>query len=181
MSLLDVEQKTKNYSEQYSELNSLISDMEKEVKEVHDKYRKQIKSGITKLKASSEQLRNTIEANKEFFDKPKTQTWFGIRVGYGKGKGKKEFDNEVTIKLIKKFFPDKADSLIKITEKVISKALDSLSVTELKKIGVEIEAAGDEIVIRHVDNEIEKIIDKILSSSKDNADEDPIIILGKAS
>ena len=181
MSLLDVEQKTKNYSEHYSELSTTISDMEKEIKEVHDKYRKQIKSGITELKSASELLRSSIESNKEYFDKPKTQTWFGIRVGYGKGKGKKEFDNEVTVKLIKKHFPDKSDSLIKITEKVISKALDTLSVVDLKKIGVEIEAAGDEIVIRHVDNEIEKIIDKILTSTKENADDDPIIILGKAS
>jgi len=180
MSLLDVEQKTKQYSELYTGLTDLVAAMQGEMKEVQDKYRGQIKSALTKLKTSGENLRNMIELNKDSFDKPKTQTFYDIRVGYAKGKGKKEFDNDITIKLIKKHFPDKAESLIKITEKVISKALDTLSVIELKKIGVEIESAGDEVVIRNVNDEIEKMINKILNSGE-KEDTDPIIILGKAS
>jgi hypothetical protein len=181
MSLLEVENQTKKYADLYSGLTDLLTDMDKEVKWVQDKYRVKIKEEITKLKSTGENLKSLLEENKGSFEKPKTQIFFNIRVGFMKGKGKKEFNNAKTVELIKKYLSDKKDSLIKIEETVISKALDTLTAIELKKVGVHIEDAQDEIVIRPVDTEIQKAVNKIISEIIDKEDPPVIILGGKAS
>lgn len=171
MSILLIETQTKKYAKAYNALTASITEMEKEIESVKNKYLPEIKTGVIKLKAANKELYDTIDANKDFFVKPKTQIYHNIRVGLSKGKGKKEFDEAKTIKLIKKNFPYKVKQLIKVEEKVISKSLDKLSVSDLKKIGVNIIEAQDEIVIRPVDSEIRKAIDKIIKEINNEENE----------
>src|SRR5690606_14356549 len=138
MSLLIIEEQTKKYSELYNDLTNVISNMEQEIEEVKKGHMEIIKPQLKKLLSAGEKLQQLINENSSCFIKPKTQVFHNFRVGFAKGKGKKEFDNKKTIELIKKQLPDKVDTLIKIEESVISKALDSLAVTDLKKIGVNI-------------------------------------------
>jgi hypothetical protein len=176
--MLIIESKTKKYSEAYFDLSDKITEMERQIAEVRKEFMPEITSGIKKLKVAGEALYEAINENKDLFNKPKTQIFHNIRVGLIKGKGKKEFDNDVTIKLIRKHFPEQQDALIKIEEKVIAKALEQLSAAELKKIAVEIVDSQDEIIIKPVDSEIQKIISKILSEIN-NKETEPVIILGK--
>jgi len=178
MSLLLIESQTKKYSEAYSELTDSITKMEQEVEKARNKYMPDIKAGVAKIKAAGEKLHESIDENKDLFVKPKTQIFHNIRVGFIKGKGKKEFDNDKTVALIHKHYPDKEDLLIQVEEKVISKAIEQLPAADLKKIGVNIVDAQDEIVIRPVDSEIKKVIDKIISEITNEEEEAPIIVLG---
>lgn len=177
MSLILIESKTKKYSEAYFNLSDNINQMEREIAEIRKKFMAKIVPGVTKLKAAGEALYEAVNQNRSLFKSPKTQTFHNIRVGLMKGKGKKEFDNDVTIKLIKKHLPLQQDELIKVEEKVIAKALDKLPAADLKKIAVEITDSQDEVSIKPVDSEVQKVISKILSelSSKDSV---PVIVLG---
>src|SRR3989304_1944114 len=133
MSMLLIEVRTKKYAEVYEELSGSITSMENEIETIKNKPLPGIKSLLVKLKPAAESLYSIINENKGLFDNPKTQIFHNIRVGLAKGKGRKEFNSGKTIKLIRKWFPRKAKQLIKIDEKVISAALDKLSVTELKR------------------------------------------------
>lgn len=177
MSLLVIEEQTKKYSELYNNVTNVISNMEQELNQIRKEHLDIIKPQLKKLRAAGEKLQQLLDENKDCFIKPKTQIFHGFKVGFAKGKGKKEFDNAQTVELIKKQLPDLANVLIKIEESVISKALDTLSVSDLKKIGVNISEAQDEIVIRPVDSEIKKIVDKIISETSVKED-NPVIILG---
>jgi len=175
--LLAVQNQTKKYSEAYFVLSDTITAMERDIDAIKKEYMPAIKSGVTKLRSAGDNLYNTIDQNQVAFDKPKTQTFYNIRVGLMKGKGKKEFDNDVTVKLIKKHLTDQIDSLIKVEEKVIAKALEQLPASDLKKIAVEIVDSQDEIIMKPVDSEIQKIISKILSEINSKETE-PVIVLG---
>lgn len=181
MSLLLIETKTKKYSEAYSELTKQISKMEAEIEKVKNKFIPDIKAGVHRIKAAGDDLYQSISDNKDLFVKPKTQVFHNIKVGYMKGKGKKEYDNDTTVKLIRKNFPEQiADTLIQVKETVISKAIEQLPASDLKKIGVNIVDAQDEVTIKPVDSEIKKVVDKIigeLNGTKDG-DDIPVIVLG---
>lgn len=178
MSMLTIESKTKKYSEIHSSLSHKITEMERQISDIRKVFMTDITADIKKLKTAGDALYEIIGQNKNLFNNPKTVIFHNIRVGIMKGKGKKEFDNDVTIKLIKKHLPLQQDTLIKIEEKVISKALEQLSASDLKKIAVEITDSQDEVMIKPVDSEIQKIINNILNESN-NKEEIPIIILGK--
>ena len=166
MSLLKIESQTRDYSDAYNALIDLTGKLDGEIEKVRDKYRPLIKKFVSIFKSASKKLRNTIEDNPDLFVKPKTQIYHNIKVGYVKGKGRKEFDAEKTIALIKKHFPDESNLMIIIEEKVNSRALDTLAAADLKKIGVNITEAGDEVVIRPVDSETKKMVDRIIEELK---------------
>lgn len=181
MSLLLIETKTKKYAEEYNTLSDTISAMEAEIERVRDTYMPGIKESIRKLKTAGEDLQQSITDNKELFQKPKTHIFHNFRVGFIKGKGKKEFNNDTTIKLIRKHYPqDVADTLIQVKETVISKAIEQLPTSELKKIGVNIINAQDEVTIKPVDSEIQKIVNKIITELTTAKKEEPIIVIGRA-
>jgi hypothetical protein len=167
MNLTKIENKTKKYADVYSDISRHVTIMRNEVEAAENRCLPNIKTLLVKLKAAGEDLRLEINDNKHLFVKPKTIILHNFRIGIMKGKGKKEFNNANTIKLIRKWFPPvEQKQLIETKEKVVSSALDTLPAPDLKKIGVEIKDAHDEIIIRPVDSEIKKVIDKIIAEIK---------------
>lgn len=109
-----------------------------------------------------QKLEVAISENKDLFQKPRTLLMQGIKIGFQKGKGNLEWDdNAQVVKLIRKHYPEQADVLIVVEEKPSAKALENLSVAELKKIGVTVQETGDQIVIKPVDSKIDKMIDDL--------------------
>ena len=66
---------------------------------------------------------------------------------------------------IKKHLPEQADVLIRTKEAPVKEALAQLTAAELKKIGVTIEDAGDTVVIKPVDSEVDKLVDALLKGA----------------
>ena len=83
-----------------------------------------------------------------------------------KGKGKICIDDPaMAIKLIRKHFPEQADVLIKTEEKPVAKAIGQLTVPELKRIGGTVEEAGDQVVIKPTDSEVDKLISALIADA----------------
>ena len=92
---------------------------------------------------------------------------YGVKVGFEKGKGRIEWDDDDTVvRLIEKHFPEQADILIKTKKKPAKKALAQLSVAELKKLGVTVEETGDQVVIKSTDSEIDKLVTALLKGDE---------------
>lgn len=169
----EVQRCTQAFADANTEMMDAVEEMKAEMEAVARKHQKGIKKLTQKVADKMGDLKAQIEADKALFDKPKTQTFSGVKVGYRKAKGTVSVHDEgATIELIKKNFKDKASLLIKTKESLISTALSGLKGDELKKIGVELTADYDDVVITVVDSAIEKITKNILSAIKEGEEHD---------
>jgi hypothetical protein len=129
-----------------------------------------VKKAVARAVEAEAALRALIEANPDCFTKPKTQVFSGVKVGYQKGKGTISFeDADSVVARIKKHLPDQADVLIKLKETPVKDALAQLSAADLKKIGVTVSEAGDQVVIKPVDSEVDKMVDALLKDVGEEA------------
>jgi hypothetical protein len=165
-SLAEIETATKEYSERRRQLADLIHDLETQMAVLKRKALPSIRRALDRAIEYQDNLRTLIQENPEKFTKPKTRTWHGVKVGFQKSKGTiKWTDKGAVIKLIKKHFPDQVDILIKTTEDPVKTSLSQLSAADLKKLGVTVVEAGDEIVIKAMDSEIDKIVNALLEEN----------------
>lgn len=129
-----------------------------------------IKRAVARAAEAEAALRALVDANPECFTKPRTQVFSGVKVGFQKGKGAISFDDaDAVVARIKKHLPDQADVLIKQKETPVKDALANLSAAELKRIGVTVSEAGDQVVVKPVDSEVDKLVDALLKDSQEEA------------
>lgn len=125
-----------------------------------------IKKALAKAADAEAALRALIEAHPDCFTKPKTQVFSGVKVGYQKGKGTINFeDADSVVARIRKHLPDQADVLIRSKEVPVKDALAQLSAADLKKIGVTVSDAGDQVVIKPVDSEVDRMVEAMLKAA----------------
>jgi len=163
MDLSTIEKLTKDYSDERRKLAELVGIMENEVAAIKRRYIRNIRAHVDKAAGHYETLKAAVEEAPELFVKPRTIIFHGVKVGYQKGKGGIAWDDdEQVIKLIKKHFPEQAEVLIKTVETPVKKALDNLAAADIKKLGITVKDDGDQIVIKGMDSEIDKLVDALL-------------------
>ena len=74
--------------------------------------------------------------------------------------------------LIKRRFPDHADTLIITTEVPSATGLQDLDAAELRKLGVTVEEAGEQVVVKPVETDVEKLVKLLLKGAMDDSDLD---------
>ena len=161
-SLIEVEGKTKRFSDAKNSLADTVRELNDAVDALRRKYMPEIKRKFNIAAERRADLEALIQASEELFTKPRTFVFHGVKVGYAKGKGRIEItDKAQAVKLIKKFFPEQAETLIKIKETPNKDTLALLPVGDLKRLGITVTDTGDAVVIRLVDSEIDKMINKM--------------------
>lgn len=168
----EIEVLTKKYADAAGLCADLVAACEHERDQVVRNYTKRIKEAAAKAKQRKAELRAAIEANPSLFDKPRTQIFHGIKVGYRKATGKIEFDDpDQVVKLIRKHFADQFDQLVKVKETPIKKALETLSAGELKKLGIEVSETGDVVLIKDAAGDVDKLVAALLKDDVEGDDE----------
>jgi phage host-nuclease inhibitor protein Gam len=163
VTLAQIETFTQSYERESVTLESMISDLEKDLEAAKQKHLRNIKRQAGVVANCEAELRSLIESGAELFTKPRTITVHGVKVGYTTSTGRLEFDDEETvIALIKKFRKDDADSFIRRKESVNKDALKTLEIADLRKLGCVIEDSGDVVVLKRVAGDVEKIINKLI-------------------
>lgn len=158
-----LEDLTRDFSRKRDLLAQRMQTLEEETRAVQRRKLPGIKSALASAQDAQAALAAFVDSNRSFFDKPKTVTIDGIRVGLMKSKGRISWDSpEQVVALIRKKLPDQADALIRITEAPARGALNNLSAAELKAIGCRIEEAGEQVVIKPQDSELDKLVDRLL-------------------
>jgi hypothetical protein len=158
-----IEDLTRGYARARRELAERVTALEDEMLRVKRSRMRGIKNALAAAQDAQAHVRAAIEAAPELFIKPRTITIDGVKVGWMKAPGRIVWeDDEAVCRQIRKHFPDSADALIKITEKPIRAALNNLTVAELRKIGCTTDEAGDAIVIKPQDSEVDKLVDRLL-------------------
>ena len=118
-------------------------------------------------------LQLQVEQGRHLFVKPRTLVFHGIKVGLQKGKGGIEIrDPDRTVALIEKHYTQsEAELLLRITKKPNKEALEELTADELKKLAVHVVDAGDQVVIKPADSEVDKVVAALLKGATDEAQE----------
>lgn len=159
----EIEEKTKRYAIARKSLADKVQELEEEITALKKKYLSGIKKAVEVAATYQAELSTAIEESAELFTKPRTLILYGIKIGLQKGKGELRIeDADHVIKLIKKYFPEQEEMLIKITEWPVKSALAQMSVVDLKKLGIEVIETGDQVVIKPTDSEVDKLVAALL-------------------
>jgi hypothetical protein len=162
MTLNEIEKLAKEYADARSSLRDRVTALEDEIMGLKKRVLPAIRRAAETASERQSKLKAAVESNPDHFQRPRTQTLYGIRFGYMKQKGKIDWeDNDVVIKLIKKHFPETFETYIKTVERPSKAALETLSVAELKKIGVETAESSDAVVVKPVDSDVDKLVDAL--------------------
>lgn len=164
--LTDIEPTAKAYADARAKVVEIVTELNAGIDALKRDHMPALKRAITKAAEKHDQLKQIIEANPNLFVKPRTVIYHGVKIGMAKGKGGISFDDaDQVVRLIKKHYPEQADVLILTTEKPSKEALGNLSVAELKKIGCNSVDAGDAVVIKPTDSEVDKLVDALLKGA----------------
>lgn len=172
LTLADIEEKAKAYADRRARLAEKLTALDAALTAVKKLHLKELKRHVALTAETQIELRNAIDAAHHLFDKPKTRILHGIKVGLRKGKGKMEWEDDAAlVALIKKKFPDHVAELIITTEKPSATGLEDLDAAELRKLGVTVEDAGDQVVVKAVETDIERLVKALLKSATDEDEE----------
>ncbi|GER92667.1 hypothetical protein A45J_0385 [hot springs metagenome] len=161
--LVEIERLCRDYSVARAALREKVEALNDEIERLKRQRLPQIRKAVELASERQRALRLAIEEAQDIFQKPKTQIFHGIEVGFRKGKGTISWeDEEQVVKLIHRYYPDEWENYIKVTEKPLKAALAQLSVAELKKLGITVIETGDEVVIKATDTEIDKLVNALL-------------------
>ena len=165
--LQSIEEQTADYARKRAKLAELVEAIEILRRNALRDNLARLKTRIAELAESRETLQAMLESQPGLFERPRTRTFHGIKVGFTKGRGKVEIPNEdYTVKRIKELYQDDLGVLIQTTEKPIKTALEKLPAAELKKLGVHIADADDQVVIKAADSEIDKLIAALMDDEE---------------
>jgi monomeric isocitrate dehydrogenase len=163
--MVDIEKSSQRCADAYDRLGDLAAELDAAITTVKDEHMRAIRYAIEGLNKRTQELREMITEAPELFADPKTQVFHGVKVGYQKGKGKIVIDDpDRTVELIRKIFPDRTDELIATIAAPRKTAIDSLAAGDLKKIGCRIDGDGEQVVLRHVASDNEKLIRALLKA-----------------
>lgn len=166
----EINQLTETFSAAHEALATVVAQINEETQAVKDKHLPQLREAVKAAATAKGQLHTAISGSPDLFEKPRTHTIAGIKVGLQKGKGIVEFeDAEKTVSLIKKHYGENAIAYLVVKEAPDKKMLADMPVSELKKIGCTLLDTGDQVVIRPMDSEIEKVVAALLKDAVDHA------------
>lgn len=130
-----------------------------------------LRNAVAVVAAADALLKAAIEEAPQLFAKPRSMVLHGIKLGYQKGKGKLDWEDDIqVVKLIRRHFADQFDVLCKTTEKPIRTALAELTVAELKKLGVTVEETDDVVFVKDATAGVDKLVKALLKGVEEDAE-----------
>lgn len=169
--LNDIELRAKRYADARASLAAIVSDLTAGIEALKRQALPEIKRAVARASEHYDALHGLVESTPELFARPRTVTLHGVRVGYAKGKGGIAWDDpDAVVAAIQKHLPEQAEALIRWTGKPLKEAINQLDVATLKKIGCRVVGTGDQIVIKPVDGEVDKLVDALLKDATETGE-----------
>ena len=166
--LTDIEARAKTYAAAREKLTNFVAELNTAIAALKKDHLPAIKRALARAAEEQAELQALIAGAPELFTKPRTKILHGVKVGYVKAKGTLQVADEArTVALIRRHFPDQAETLIRTTETPHKPGLLQLNVADLKRLGCTVTETGDEIVIKAVDSEVDKMVEALLKDAVD--------------
>lgn len=172
MTLGEIEKLTRDYAGAREQLADRVRELEDEVEKTRRSHLPGIKKALERATEKHSELYAAIESAPELFRQPRTLMIANIKIGYQKQKGEIVWQDDSRLAgLVRKHFPDQFDVLVKTVERPLKSALAQLPASDLRRLGVAVIDAGDQVVIRAADSEIDKLVSALLKEAR--AEESP--------
>ena len=163
LKLADIEVYTREYANARQRVNAEAEALRADIDAAKRNRITNLKILVAAAIEKKHALENAITGNKSLFDKPKTQVFNGIKVGFRKQKGELSWEDvDKVVELIKKNFPDQTDTLLRVVTTPVKAALENLSVADLKSVAVKVGNDDDVIVLKPVDANVDKLVEALL-------------------
>jgi hypothetical protein len=164
----DIEGLCRRYADEHAALADIVSELQDEIDAAKRKRLRSIKAAVARTADARSKLATAVERAPGLFNKPKTLTLFGVKVGFRKAKGRIDYDAPAeVVKRIRKHFGGRFDDLVSIKETPLKSALAQLSGAELKKLGVTVESDTDEVVVQSTSDQVDKLVNALLAEAED--------------
>lgn len=159
MSMAEIEQKTQGYAAARIELQEAVTALQEDIDKVKARYMGMIRKQAETVREHEAALKKAVEGAPDLFAKPKSRTFAGIKVGFGKQPGRLECpDDAPLVAAIRKLYPDQFSSLVKVTETPVKKALGNLPGKDLKRLGVSVVDSTDTVIVKPQDSDVDKMV-----------------------
>ena len=159
-----VSEVTLKFSAARRALAGIVLRIEQEQAQVMERHKHALAKALYAASEARLELCELVTGHPELFERPKTQVFGDIRVGYRKGAGKITWEDEdEVVRLIEDhFMPEEAELLIITTKKPNRKMLgEMLSVDDFARIGCEVEGTGDVPFIKPLEGDVEKLVKQL--------------------
>ena len=164
VTLGQIETACRRYDSASVDLELMTADLERDLEEVKGKHLRRLQKQAAEVAAAQAECHTLIERGPDLFIKPRTVTMHGVKTGYILAEGKLVFDDaETVLKLVRRRFKDDAETYIRTTEEPNKDALRTLDATALAALGCRIEGAGDQVVLKRVAGDVEKLLNKLIA------------------
>lgn len=162
-SLDTIEERAARYAHERAKLDEQLSAIAEDLDAVKRRHLRALRRQAGVVAEREAELYNAVEVSPELFAKPRTAIFHGVKVGFTTGTGRVAFDDpDQVVKLIRKVFPDQAEVLIRTKEEPAKDALKLLDEADLRKLACRLEGTGDLVVLKCVDGDIEKMVNKLI-------------------
>ena len=162
-----IESQAKAFANARNELAERVNALREEQEAAKRRRLQGIRNSLERVTATHAELKVSLEASPQLFEKPKTRVLHGIRVGWMKQKGKLEIaDAEVCIAALRRVLGEEAGAYIKVTEAPIRSALANLPAKDLKRCGVTLTDDVDAVVIKAADGDLDKLLDALIGDAE---------------
>lgn len=167
----DIERQAKKFADARDALCGIVAEMNDAIEAIKRANMKRLKKAVAETAEQHDKLHSLIADAPTKFVKPRSVVLHGIKLGYQKGKGKIEWQNdEQVVKLIRRHFPEQSDLLIATAEKPAKDPLSKMTAAELKKIGVSVVDGGDMVFIKPADSAVDKLVDALLKDATEEVE-----------
>ena len=161
-----IETLTAKYAAERTALGAALYDLHSDIEALKARVMPKIRAIASRARSAESALREAIEQSPELFERPRTITISGIKVGFQKGKGTLSWQSDERLcAQIERLFPDEIGLLIRTTRAPIKSALAQKSAAELKRLGITVTDTGDQVLIKAADSDVDKRVAAYLSDA----------------
>lgn len=166
--MAEIEQKTQGYAAARIELQEAVTALHEDLDKVKARYMGMIRKQVEIVREHEADLTALIEKAPDLFQKPKSRSFAGIKVGFAKQPGRLLCpDDEPLVAAIRRLFPGKFSTLVKVKETPIKTALSNLTAADLKRLGVSVVDATDVAIVKPQETDVDKLVTALLEGGGD--------------
>ncbi|WP_422099127.1 hypothetical protein [Variovorax sp.] len=177
--LAEIQKKAQTLSETRDKLSALFITLESNIATVKNGSIGDIRRVARQVASQHNDLVDLIKANPELFAKPRSFIVEGIKFGLQASNGSLKWDDDAKVcERIERLAtegeisPEQAELLVVTERKPVANAMRQLEPKLLRRLGVTLEGAGDQPLIKSVDSSIEKAVTAVINAAVKEAQAD---------
>lgn len=173
ITLREIEAAARKYADTREDLADVVRGLTEQIEQLKRAHVKQIRRHVATAAQAHAVLAELVGSAPDLFERPRTHTLHGIKLGYQKKPGRIEWTDaeQLLARIERQCSAEEIDLLIRVRREPDKDALAKLPAERLRKLGVTVVDAGDVIVIKPVDGEVDRLVDALLKGAVDEAQE----------